>query len=1015
MHNPAVCRRCDALNSRSDAVESEVPAGSRRFLTLLFADLCESSQLATLVDAEEFAQVLRRLREAARRVIAQHRGTIARIQGDGVVAIFGHPQAEEDDARRAVEAALDLREAIDALHVAGMHRTAARIGLHSGIHAGLVFIEEGDIERGRFDLAGHTVNTAARLCSLAQDAEICISESALGAFRDFFVTQGVRNVVVKGQPEPVPVRTITGRSAAARRFEASARRGLAGFVGRDAAWQQLAAAWKAVEHGRPAAVLVTGQPGLGKTRLIEEFARGALVHRATVLRGYCVAYFGAEPLQPFLQLLRGAAPAQGSLPSTPAGIAGWLASLAARGPLVLILDDWQWADDASRQTLDRVLNLTAPVMALVASRSAAAAALKEHQHEVVELAPLDAEQTRQMVQHWLPVRDPFLADEIHVYGGGIPLFVEELCHAHAAGGSLQAGVPQSGTAWLSTLVASRVTRLDADLAGLLRLASVLGRLFPAKLLAAAAPCSEDDPRIAALGEQDFLFPADPPGMLRFKHGITRDAVYATVRLSERQRLHARIAQLLQTQSDGSDAPFEALAYHTSAAGDPGRAALYAQAAGDKAMAGNSLDRAREQYTAALHNLDHLPGFADEDLRRWCQVAQKLGMACVFDPISIPDRERLLERAVALAAQLHDDNALARAHYWLGYARYAVGRAKRGLPNCERALALATASGDTRLAAQVRATLGQSLTAVCRYDEALPLLDEAIGSKRRSAAPGGSTAIGSAYALACQGLLLADRGDFRPSRDCFAESRTLLAGSAHPVAASVCGLAGISLLWEGAWDEAAAVADEGARVADAARSRQLLAMGRSIAGYARWVSSGDRAGVTAIREAVQWIEARGGLFMVSLLYGWLMDAAATLGDTSSVRRDAARLLMRARDGDRIGEAMGCRAMARLAATAGGRPHPAAAWLARAERAAAARQSAHELANNQLVRAFLTHAAGDAAEGDRLARAACNAFEGLGMRWHAACARTLAGVPSGIQSASSSAFSFSASARNPSGVG
>lgn len=974
----------------TERVESTVlvpEGGTRRFLTLLFADLCESSQLATIVDAEAFADVLRRLRVAAREAITRHGGVIARIQGDGVVAVFGHPVAAEDDARRAVDAALDLRDAINALELAGMRGAASRIGLHSGIHAGLVFVEEGDIERGRLDLVGHTVNTAARLCSLARDGEVCVSESALGAYRDFFEATQLRELPIKGQVEPVPVRTIVRRAEAVeRRFEAGAVHGLSGFVGREAAWTQLMDGWRSMFHGQRAVhVLVTGQPGLGKTRLLEEFAYFGASAGATVLRGYCESYIVAEALQPFLQILRGAGAAAEVEPE-PLAIARWIGSRAAKTATLLMLDDWQWADDASRQTLDRLLQVDAPMLVLVASRTARAAALAGRGFEEVELQPLDAAATARVVGQRLPSRDPFLADEIHAYAGGIPLFVEELCHAHAAGASFRAGVPQSGTAWLSTLVASRLTRLDERLAALVRLASVLGRSFPHALLQASAESPVDLQAISALAAEDFLFPAEQPGFLRFKHGITRDAVYATVPLAERERLHARVAAMLLRPADGdAEALPESLAYHFSAAGDWVRAAGHAEQAGDRAMKANALDRAREQYGAALRDLDRMSGFDEATLRQWCRVAQKLGMACVFDPISIPDREALLERAVALADRLGDVNARARAHYWLGYARYAVGRARRGLASCRQALALATESADERLAAQVRATLGQALTAVCRYDEALPLLDDAIGAKRRSASPGGSVAIGSAYALACKGLLLADRAGFAASREAFAQARTLLGGSAHPVAASICGLMGISLLWEGAWDEAKAVALEGAAVADASRSRQLLAMCHAIAGFARWQTHGDASGVSAVREAVQWLEARGGRFMVSLLYGWLLQAAARDGD---VRRDAARLLMRARDGDRIGEAMGCRAMAALMIEHS-RLREAARWLERARRSAEARGSPHESALNELAQAAWLAASGDLQAAARARSQAAVRLHALGMVWHAGAAR--AGMP------------------------
>jgi class 3 adenylate cyclase/tetratricopeptide (TPR) repeat protein len=990
-------------------VSSKNSLGSRRFLTLLFADLCDSSRLAANVDAEVFAEVLQRLREIAREMIARHGGRIARIQGDGVLAVFGHPTPTEDDARRATEAAIDLRDAVESLRVAGVPASAARIGVHAGIHAGLVFVIDGDIERGRFDLVGDTANTAARLCSLAEDGDICVSESTLGPAAQFFVGEAARDVAIKGHDEPLSIRKIIGRALVRRLYEASASKGLTGFVGRDGPWSRLHAQFQRTVTGAVTCTLVTGQPGLGKTRLVEEFARAASAAGATVLRGFCESYLSAEPLQPFLQMLRAAAvdanePSQGQVVGAtapvdrllaaidaptevsadprraPATIAGWVGKLAARQAVLIVLDDWQWADDASRQTLDLILSLRAPVFALVASRTAAAAALGAHEQDEIELAPLDPDDASAVAQHWLPDIDPFLLGEINAYAGGIPLFVEELCHAVASGSRLQLGVPAGGTAWLSSLIESRVARLDDGPAQLLRVAAVLGAAFPAWLFERVTGCQAGDARLRTLAEQDFLFPADLPGLLRFKHGLTRDAVYATVGLAERQRLHGLVAGMLESESaEGRDASLEGLAYHLSAAGEFSRAAVHAEGAGDKAMASNALDSARAQYTAALRDLDGLPSLSAPDMVRWCSVAQKLGMACVFDPISIPDREHFLERAVTLAGALGDTNIRARAEYWLGYTRYAVGRARAGLPHCLQALELAQASGDNRLAAQVRATLGQSLTAVARYAEALPLLDEAIDTKKRGAAPGGGIAIGSAYALANKGLLLSDHGEFVSADSCFAQALALLGGSEHPVASSVCGLMSIALLWQGRWDEAIRIADEGARIARNSRSRQLLALCRSIAGYGRWMSTSDKEGKRSIQEATQWVEVRGGRFVTSLLYGWQIDIATSAGAAQSARRHAARLLLRARDGDRIGEAMGCRAMARLALTEK-QPDEASRWLGRAEHSAIIRGAPHEAAHNDLCRSSLLRGAGQTQAADELAARACAEYRRLGMPWH-----------------------------------
>ena len=168
------------------------------------------------------------------------------------------------------------------------------------------------------------------------------------------------------------------------------------------------------------------------------------------------------------------------------------------------------------------------------------------------------------------------------------------------------------------------------------------------------------------------------------------------------------------------------------------------------------------------------------------------------------------------------------------------------------------------------------------------------------------------------------------------------------------------------------------------------MSRSVAGYARWVAHGDIQGLQAIRDAMQWIETRTGRFMISLLYGWLLEGAVAEQDEAMARRHAAGLLLRARDADRIGEAMGCRAMAQLA-MARGQLGEAATWLARAERSAAARRSPHEAAHNDFCRERLERAQGRTELAHESLRRALDAYKRLGMTWHRERAGRAHGLP------------------------
>ncbi len=970
----------------SDPVSPDA-AGQRRYLTLLFADLSGSTTLGEEMEAEDYAEMLANLRRLCREIVPHHGGLIARMQGDGVLALFGHPEPREDDGRRATEAALQLHAAVSALATRGPD--GRPLTLHSGIHCGLVLISDGDVERGRFELLGNAPNVAARLSSLAGADEVLVSEESLGPQARFFVTGEVESVAVRGRATPLAILKVLGRAAAPA--ATSGQRRLGPFVGRRGPVDQLLAVLDEPPSDETVCVALCGGPGLGKTRLVEELLRRPALQRYRLLRGFCESYLSAVPLQPFAQIVQALQPlaeadpalaelCQQALTGGPEAVGRLFDLLAARGPLLLVIDDWQWADEASQRALDAVLRLPRPIAVLLVSRVAPEQLATPP--TVIELPPLGDQEATAAVLHLLPHADPFLISEIQRYAGGIPLFIDELCHSVAAHGRpALSNLRGSGRAWLNVLVESRVERLPGEQAALVRTAAVLGNVFPAWLLERVSGHGADSPALLSLADNDFVFPGERADTLRFKHGITRDAIYETVGLHERRRLHREVARTLEAHgdADGHDGHFEALAYHCALGELWPAAARHAERAGDRALAASALDRARIQYAAALHALDLTGPLEPEVQLQWCAISHKLGLACVFDPLALADGLATFERGVALAVASGDLETQARSHYWLGYVCYAKGLARPAGSHCRQALGLAEQIGDTRLAAQVRGTLGQVMLSACQYDEALVQLDAALQSQRRPTDGRARLAVGPAYTLACKGYLLGDRGHFAGADECFAEALHLLGDARHQVAASVRHWRSVVWQWQGRWDEALRAADEAAVIAMAVKSHQQLAMGRALAGHARWRLAGDAQGLQAVRDATAWIESRRGGLATSLNHGWLVEGALLQGHDAEARRHAALLLLRARQDDRIGEALGSRALA-LAAAAAGDFNLADRWLRRAQRSAEIRGSAHEQAANLLCEIELAQLRGQSAALPPLLDAADTAFEAMRMHWH-----------------------------------
>ena len=279
------------------------PSGERHRLTVLVSDMVGSTVLGREMESEHLSELLGNLRGIWRRAVAKHGGRVIRTQGDGALAVFGYPRSGEDDGRRAAEAALDIHEWVGQLRHEGLSPALLPLRMHSGIHAGTLLLFKGDIERGRLDLIGDVVNTAAHLSRHAASGEILASLDALGPHANFFELGQVPRT--SGPASGLPhARVVLGRGSATRRFEATAQRGLTPFIGRG---EIVAFLKDFLARDHPATrrcALVVGGPGLGKTRLLEEVLGQCDGGAFRLLRGSCESYVGAEVLQPFLQMLR---------------------------------------------------------------------------------------------------------------------------------------------------------------------------------------------------------------------------------------------------------------------------------------------------------------------------------------------------------------------------------------------------------------------------------------------------------------------------------------------------------------------------------------------------------------------------------------------------------------------------------------------------------------------------------------------------------------------------------------
>lgn len=1027
----------------SDAGHSKVIAitegGRRRYVAVLFADICGYTELSEGIDPEEIDQLRHQLESLALNAIGRHGGTVLQVYGDGILAVFGHPTPQEDDARRAVEAALELHEATRTASWDIAMPANFVLRMHSGVHAGLVFIRQGDALHGHYEISGDPVNTAARLCAASARDEILVSDTVLIGIEAFFSTEAGKPLLLKGKRAAIQAYRVTGRSHVQTRFDARRLSGLTHFVGREPELQRLQRLFLHASAGARTTAYVSGAPGIGKTRMLEEFRRRIEAMGARVLRGRCEHYGDTAALDPFRQvvaqlfavsasdepaaarsavtrqlalygshmaehrddllLLLGLArqptdsPRSGTAVAERSqrvmhAIAQLLLTLSSREPLALILDDWQWADDASRIVLESFLGEAGPgrLCVVVGAREGLPEpALKSA--EVFGLRPLSESECGAVIRTLRPgFLDVGITHGIYARTGGNPLFLEELCrslpdHVVAGENVLEGGeVPTT----LQGLIQARVDRLPTPMGHLLRVASVIGQEFSRTLLARVLPEHPVAELLEQLADGDLIQPTDDPAMLRFKHGITQAVIYESVRKAERRVIHRQIAQTVSQESGHERA--ELLAHHYRGAGDHEQAAIFAEVAGDRAFAASALDRARFHYTQALESLEQL-GAAPDVRSRWLSIHARWAGAYVY----APSRKQLptLEKGARWAEELGDASAQAYVAHWRCWIHYVLGEYDNAIDIGNQGLSLARTVGDERLATQLIVSLGQCHAAAGEHAQALTWLDQGIALKRKRAAGRSNLKLaqGHAYALGCRAAVYADRGDFDLADSDMAEALQAVEGTGHAVEASLLALVGQINIFRGDFQAAAEAASECRAQAERFNSNYAFAMGSVYEAYAHWELTRTPTALEAIRNAIAWLESRDTGLFSSLNYGLLSDAYASAGAWDDARDHAQRALRRSTERDPLGACLAHRALARAEAARAGHDSPAVGTHLQAAIAAAeAREALRDVGLTRLLQAELLRAEGvTPSQAEWHAREALMIFEPRGMHHHAALAR------------------------------
>lgn len=1002
----------------------------RRYVTILFSDISGSTQLGEASDPEDLAFIVRTVKSVAKEKIAEFGGVVTQFHGDGVLAIFGYPTAKEDDVQRAAEAALELHKAVDQLELADYLPPGFELSMHTGIESGLLLIRQGDFLDGTFELVGDAANTAAGLCSAASKNEIIASAATLRSVLPYFLTEELSPLKLKGKANPVPAYKVLQRTSVQSRFEASQARGLTSFCGRAEELEKLRSSMERSRSGQFQVIQIIGDPGLGKTRLMDEFTREAKVAGSRVHRGRCEITGNIAPLHPFLQMLRisfdldsrttgeetrrhvekclsdldpellvqeetflkalaippkGGSEKREQTPSRSGmekALESWFVAQAIDEPVVIILDDWQWVDDASRNVLNYLMReaSSSKILVLLAARDLGLSDVVVGATERMTLKPITEADTRQIVDALMPDRKELgVVSMLHMKSGGNPLFLEELCLSYAEWKQQEenAIVGSVVPATLQGLIETRLQRLPRDLIELAQTASVIGNIVPIWLLKHLSDIEGSDKMFQALADSDLIYSGEVQGTLQFKHGITRETIYVTVGLRQRRQLHLKIAQIYEEfESEGGlEEHYESLAYHHAAGASFEKALHYADLAGDKALASSSLDLARQQYDSALKAIDKLPNSLDMQ-RRWIAISIKWALPCVYGPE--PGQLDVLQRTVDYALELEDLDGLAQTRYWQGYISHVLGNQTASIDFYSQTLDIAQQTKNNRLAAQCMATLGQSHAAASNYDEALSYLDQAIGEKKAHPTKF-RIRVGSSYALSSKALCLGDLGRFDEAHNCSQEAYESVRGQGHEIESSILNNHGTVSLWQGRWQDAIDLAKRSTAIAEQVSAPYLFACSIAIESYGRWMLEKDDTAIDGLRQIIGWVEEKGMYLYSSFFYGWVSDALADAGQYDEACQFARLGLKRADLQDRVGEAMCFRTLAKISARSDvPELQSPEFYLKEAMKSAADRHSPHEKAVTQLHLAKIF--CSDKKKSSSLLLEAMAAFKKMGMPWH-----------------------------------
>ncbi len=756
-------------------------SGERKRATVLFCDLVGSTAIAESLDPEEYRELLEPYLELVFEEVYRLEGVVNQLSGDGLMALFGAPISYENDSERAVRAALAIQHALSELDpsVRGIE-LSARIGIHTGM---VVVGTVGNDLKMDYTAIGDTTNLAARLQTLAAPGSILVSDATHRFVRDAFHSRPLGPFEVKGKREPIEAHEVLGLSEVLTPMSIARSEGLTPLVGRVEQLAQLSSCYQRSRGRLGQVVAVVGPAGSGKSRVIYEFKQLLQQDEVSLFEARCSSLTQGIPYSPWVSMIQryfGIVPGEEaeeaarkiekglaglgsyeediapglhamlSLPDAETGVeehkvrsfaavVALVTRAALCAPVLMIVEDLQWIDDASREMLELSLSEfeQGRSMLLVTHRPQYVPAWKSAATLTqLHLSPLSDEEGVEIVRARAGGPLPLALEErVLAKGEGNPLFLEELTKTLVEEGTL---VSVSGRVELTRpvediripdtvheLLEARLDRLSPSAKRVAQIASVFGRQFRRPELANLASAEHIDvdrelEELERLGIVHRKLGVDKDEF-RFGESLTQEVAYGALLLRERRTLHQRVGDMLEAADGEARAKLPLLAHHFARSNDRGKGTRLLLQAAAEAQAlpsyGDAARLYREAWGLAEATLGEGPD--DEALQRSVLKASSgVARAGLFGT-ERDEQLRAVERGIELAEELDDSEALADLLSIRGMLVLdrRDGDFDLGRTLIEKGLRVARRAGHERAAARISRGLGWALALDGRFEDA----------------------------------------------------------------------------------------------------------------------------------------------------------------------------------------------------------------------------------------------------------------------------------------------------------